>query len=57
MTPEQENRFNNYLFKNITWKHAIAWKQVLLKDGRITPQAEKFAKIVNEIKKNENFIP
>lgn len=58
MTPEQEklDRWYTYLYKNISWKHATAWKQTLLKDGRITPQAKKFVKIVNYIKRKEKII-
>jgi len=53
MTPEQIelNRVYTYHYKNMEWKHAIAWKQTLFKNGRATKESDKFTDIVNYIKR------
>lgn len=55
MTPEQLelNRVYTYHYKNMDWKHATAWRQTLLHNGRATEKSEEFVKIVNFIKKRE----
>lgn len=56
MSPEQAelNRVYTYHYKNMDEKHAIAWKQSLLKNGRATKKSDEFTDIVNYIKR-KNF--
>lgn len=46
---EARDRWWRYLYYNMEWKHATAWKKTLFKNGRATKESDDFVKIVNYI--------
>ena len=49
---EKRDRWWRYLYYNMDWKHATGIKKTLLKDGQMTAESERFAKIVNHVKRD-----